>query len=121
MADDFLVEAIETTETAETITLIFQNRAGERRSATLPRSRLPPLLSLLQSKTEVGSVTPIRPGSLFVGQRFALQGYHIVRNADQSAQIIFYVRLPDEGDRGVTVPLDLTAEEARELAKALCP
>ncbi len=121
MADDFRVEAIETTETGETITLAFQNQAGERRPVTLPRSKIPLLLSLLQSRTEAGSATPIRPGSLFVGQRFALQGYHVSRNPDQSAQIIFYVRLPDENDRGVTVPLDLSPEEARELANALCP
>jgi hypothetical protein len=121
MAADFWVEAIETTETVETITLIFENQAGERRPVTLLRSRIPLLLSFLQSRIEVGSVTPTRPGSPFADQRFALQGYHVSRNADQSAQIIFYVRLPDEGDRGLTVPLDLTPQEARELAKALCP
>jgi hypothetical protein len=121
MADDFWVEAIESTETVETITLIFENPAGQRRPATLLRSRIPLLLSFLQSRIEVGSVTPIPPGAPFAGQRFALQGYQVSRNADQSARIILYVQLPDEGDRGVTIPLDLTPEEARQLAKGLCP
>jgi hypothetical protein len=75
-ADDqepFEVEALRTENETDSIKLIFENADGEHRAVNLRRSRIPGLISLLQTKIEVGSVTPINRDSLFVGQSFALE------------------------------------------------
>lgn len=117
--DKFDVEAVTTADEPSSVTLNFENKDGALRSVTLPRSRIPPLLSLLQTKIEAGSVTPINPGSLFAGQSFALEAYQVFRNPDGSARLLFFVRLPDQQDRGVTMPVDLTAVEVAELVNLL--
>jgi hypothetical protein len=117
MNGSLLVDAVETRDGAQTIDLVFESGAGERREVTLRRSSIPGLISLLQSKVEAGSVTPINTGSLFVGQSFALEAFQPFRNPDGSARILFFLRLPDQNDRGVTMPLDLSPEEAADLVK----
>ena len=73
------VTTLRTNDHADSIDLIFEAEDGKNRAVTLPRSKIPPLIALLQSKIVTGSVTPISRGSLFVGQTFALQGYRPIR------------------------------------------
>jgi hypothetical protein len=113
------VVAIRDLDHGQSIDLIFEGESGERRAVNLARPMIPSLITLLQSRTEAGSVTPINRGSVFEGQRFALQAYRVIPQTDGSAQIVFYLKLPDQNNRGVTFPLDLTPEEARDLAKVL--
>jgi hypothetical protein len=117
----FLVEGITVEDGNEIINIIFEDKDGAHRSVALRRSSLPPLLSLLQSKIEAGSVTPINPASLFAGQSFSLEAFQVFRNQDGSARILFFVRLPDQNNRGVTMPLDLTPLESADLVKHLNP
>jgi hypothetical protein len=113
------VVAIRDLDWGESLDLIFEDQSGETRAVNLRRPNLPPLISLLQSRSAVGSVTPIDRGSMFGGQRFALQGFHVIPRTDGSARIVFQLSLPEQRDRGVTFPLDLTPEDVRELVKIL--
>jgi hypothetical protein len=118
--DEFLVEGLWADDEETKVRLIFENKDVARRSVTLRRSSIPSLISLLQTKIEAGSVTPIRPDSVFVGQSFAIDAFQTIRKPDGSMQLVFFLRLPDENNRGVTFPVNLTPAEAAEIAKALC-
>lgn len=120
-ADQFVVAGIKTVDGVDAIEFIFEDQAGSRRAVVLPRPMIPPLISLLQSKTEAGSVTPINRGSVVPGQSFAVAGFQPIRSPDGSVAILFYLTLPDQDDRGVTLPVSLTPAEARDLALALNP
>jgi hypothetical protein len=118
---EFLADGLQANDKGDKISLTFEDKDGAHRSVTLRRSSIPSLISLLQNKIEAGSVTPINPGSLFVGQSFALEAFQASRKPDGSARILFFVRLPDQNNRGVTLPLDLTPAEAADLVKSLNP
>jgi hypothetical protein len=118
--DDFLLEGVEVErEDTTAVTICFVGKTGERRPVAFRRSNIPSLITLLQSKVEAGSVVPINTGSLFPGQSFALEGIQPVSKPDGSLQIVFWVRLPDDGNRGVTMPVDLSEEDRLSLIKAL--
>jgi hypothetical protein len=116
----FLLDGVEVEyEDPSVVTICFVGKDGERRPVTFRRSNLPPLITLLKSKIEVGSVTPINSGSLVPGQRFAIEGIQPISKPDGSAQIVFWIRLPDDNNRGVTLPVDLSEDERLSLIKGL--
>jgi hypothetical protein len=115
----FEVIEIETTERGNSLDIIFSNEERQRREVSLKRSRIPQFLAALQGKIEDSSVTPINRASFQEGQDFALEGFQAQLHSSGAAQLLFFVRLPDQNNRGVTVPLHLTPDDRLALGKML--
>lgn len=120
MADpQFVVKEVDFADSPSFIEVIFSNQAGERRAVNLPRPNIPQLLLRLQSKIEDKSVIPINQASFQPGANFALDGFQAKLNPDGSAELLLFVRLPDQNGRGVTIPLGLTPEDILSLGRML--
>ena len=105
-------------ESKEKLTLVFESLDGSRHPVEFLRSNLPSLISFLQTKLNVGSVTPMSARSLFAGQTFVLEGI-VPSWSEGQTRIEFWIRLPNDGNRGVTLPVSLNEEQRQSLVVAL--
>jgi hypothetical protein len=100
------------------VRITFRRDSGASREVILPREALPQLVELLISKIESGPLVRIDQGSLRPGQTFVVQGLRVQKISDGSQLLTLTAFLPDQG-RSVTIPLELSAKDARELIAML--
>jgi len=96
------------------VRLSFSRDNGTSREVVLSRAWLPQLVALLIGKIESGPLARIDQGSLRPGQTFLVQGLRVRKISDGSQLLTVSVALPDQ-DRTVTIPLELTPEDAEAL------
>ena len=100
------------------VRLDFLAADGRKQSVQLKRSDLPILLSVLASKIEPGTLTPISRVGDLLGKSVSLDSFDLEHRSDGHKRLTFFVTR--EGDRRtVAIPLDLSPDEIRGLVEML--
>jgi hypothetical protein len=100
------------------VRITFARDNGTSREVVLPREALPELVALLVGKIERGPIVRIDQGSLRPGQTVAVRGLRVQKISDGSRLLTLTALLPDQG-REVTIPLELSPDDARQLIEWL--
>jgi hypothetical protein len=121
--NEFAAKQVDTDFRKDTATVVlkFSDDQGGASVTTLPQSSLPMLLAALHDKLARGPVTPIDGQSLRQGQNVAVQGFQLQNDAGGGGRVLLYLRLPEQDDRGVTLPWVLTPADVDALVNYFRP
>jgi hypothetical protein len=91
---------------------------GRNLTVEFLQSTIPTLLAELQKEVLPGAIVPIDAASLRPGASIQAQGFQIgPRGAD--ALLTIFASLPDQGNRGVTIPMMVDRKGGEQLVRML--